>query len=152
MTWNLITVAFGDQKYKQGQQFLTKQAKEYGVNHIEYSDEDLFNSELYKEYPEWMSAENNYGWFTWKPYFILQAMENLKEGDKILDINGNKVTVNSIQEISGKENVYTIRTGLENFYASGILVDSAVKVAESFTRIHESGMELGNVNNIRYFL
>ena len=76
----------------------------------------------------------------------------LKEGDKILDINGNKVTVNSIQEISGKENVYTIRTGLENFYASGILVDSAVKVAESFTRIHESGFELGNVNNIRYFL
>ena len=76
----------------------------------------------------------------------------LKEGDKILDINGNKVTVNSIQEISGKENVYTIRTGLENFYAGGILVDSAVKVAESFTRIHESGMELGNVNNIRYFL
>ena len=84
MTWNLVTVAFGDQKYKQGQQFLTKQAKEYGVNHIEYSDEDLFNSELYKEYPEWMSAENNYGWFTWKPYFILQAMENLKEGDKVL--------------------------------------------------------------------
>ena len=76
----------------------------------------------------------------------------LKEGDKILDINGNKVTVNSIQEISGKENVYTIRTGLENFYAGGILVDSAVKVAESFTRIHESGMELGNVNNIRYFI
>ena len=83
MTWNLITVAFGDQKYKQGQRFLTKQASECNVNHIEYSDEDLFKSELYKEYPEWMSAENNYGWFTWKPYFILQAMENLKEGDKV---------------------------------------------------------------------
>ena len=79
MTWNLITVAFGDQKYKQGQRFLTKQASECNVNHIEYSDEDLFKSELYKEYPEWMSVENNYGWFTWKPYFILQAMENLKE-------------------------------------------------------------------------
>ena len=84
MTWNLITVAFGDKKYKQGQRFLTKQASECNVNHIEYSDEDLFKSELYKEYPEWMSAENNYGWFTWKPYFILQAMENLKEGDKVL--------------------------------------------------------------------
>ena len=83
MTWNLITVAFGDKKYKQGQRFLTKQASECNVNHIEYSDEDLFKSELYKEYPEWMSAENNYGWFTWKPYFILQAMENLKEGDKV---------------------------------------------------------------------
>ena len=37
MTWNLITVAFGDQKYKQGQRFLTKQASECNVNHIEYS-------------------------------------------------------------------------------------------------------------------
>ena len=31
-----------------------------------------------------MSPKNNYGWFTWKPYFILQAMEQLKEGDKVL--------------------------------------------------------------------
>ena len=76
----------------------------------------------------------------------------LKEGDEILDINGNKVTVNSIQRISGKEKVYTIMTGLENFYASGILVDSAVAVARQGTIIHESGMELGNVNNIRYFI
>jgi len=83
MTWNLITVAFGDKKYRQGQRFLTKQAKECDVNHIEYSDQDLFKSELYKEYPEWMSPKNNYGWFTWKPYFILQAMEKLEEGDKV---------------------------------------------------------------------
>ena len=41
MTWNLVTVAFGDQKYKQGQQFLTKQAKECDVNHIQYTDDDL---------------------------------------------------------------------------------------------------------------
>ena len=43
MTWNLITVAFGDQKYKQGQQFLTKQAKEHDVNHIQYTDDDLLS-------------------------------------------------------------------------------------------------------------
>ena len=57
MTWNLITVAFGDKKYRQGQRFLTKQAKECDVNHIEYSDQDLFKSELYKEYPKWMSPK-----------------------------------------------------------------------------------------------
>ena len=54
MTWNLVTVAFGDQKYKQGQQFLTKQAKECDVNHIQYTDDDLLKSELYKEYPDWI--------------------------------------------------------------------------------------------------
>ena len=83
MTWNLVTVAFGDKKYKQGQRFLTRQAKESNVNHIEYSDIDLIESELYKEYPEWMSADNNYGWFTWKPYFILKTMEDLQEGDTV---------------------------------------------------------------------
>ena len=83
MTWNLVTVAFGDKKYKQGQHFLTRQAKDCNVNHIEYSDIDLLESQLYKEYPEWMSANNNYGWFTWKPYFILKTMEDLQEGDKI---------------------------------------------------------------------
>ena len=85
MTWNLVTVAFGDKKYKQGQRFFNKTSKsECDVNHIEYSDEDLFKSELYKEYPEWMSAKNNYGWFTWKPYFILQGLWNkLEEGDKV---------------------------------------------------------------------
>ena len=55
MTWNLVTVAFGDKKYKQGQRFLTRQAKESNVNHIEYSDIDLIESELYKEYPESVS-------------------------------------------------------------------------------------------------
>ena len=83
MTWNLVTVAFGDKKYKQGQHFLTRQATECNVNHIEYSDIDLLESQLYKEYPEWMSAKNNYGWFAWKPYFILKTMEYLQEGDKI---------------------------------------------------------------------
>ena len=78
-----MTVAFGDQKYKQGQQFLTKQAKECNVNHIEYNDIDLLESQLYKEYPEWMSADNNYGWFTWKPYFILKLWKNFNDGDKV---------------------------------------------------------------------
>ena len=72
MTWNLVTVAFGDKKYKQGQHFLTRQAKDCNVNHIEYSDDDLINSELYKEYPEWMSAKNNYGWFTWETIFYFK--------------------------------------------------------------------------------
>ena len=84
MTWNLLTVAFGGGKYKQGQNFLGKQAKKCDINHIAFTDDDIFESELVKDNKEWFSKENGYGWFAWKPYAILKAMENLEEGDKIL--------------------------------------------------------------------
>ena len=81
MTWNVVTVAFGDEKYIKGQNFLKKQSENCNVNFIGYNETDLKESELCKEYPKWMS--DNHGWFTWKPYFILKSMEKLKEGDKI---------------------------------------------------------------------
>ena len=83
MTWNLLTVAFGSDKYKQGQTFLNRQTESCGINHIAYSKDDVFESELIEKNKEWFSEDNGYGWFAWKPYAILKAMENLEEGDKI---------------------------------------------------------------------
>ena len=87
MSWNLLTVAFGGDKYKQGQTFLNRQAEKSGLNHIAYTKDDIFESELVKENEEWFSKDNGYGWFAWKPYAILKAMENLEEGDKIFYID-----------------------------------------------------------------
>jgi hypothetical protein len=84
MTWNLLTVSFGNNKYRRGQSFLNKLSKQLGVNHFAVDEESLFNSEIYKENEEWFSKKNNYGHFAWKPYFLLQTMEKLEEGDKIL--------------------------------------------------------------------
>ena len=84
MAWNVVTVAFGDKKYKRGQRFLTRHSQKCDVDHIEYNELDLLESDLYNDIaPKWMSVENNYGWFAWKPYFILKTMESLNEGDKI---------------------------------------------------------------------
>ena len=58
MTWNLLTVAFGGDKYMQGQTFLNKQAEKCGVNHIAYKHDDIFESELVKQNEEWFSKEN----------------------------------------------------------------------------------------------
>jgi len=108
MTWNVITVAFGDKKYKRGQRFLTRHSRKCGVNHINYSEVDLLESDLSKEVaPEWMSADNNYGWFTWKPYFILKTMEKLQEGDKVffldaLDIYHPEI-FNYVDEVMGDD-------------------------------------------------
>jgi glycosyltransferase involved in cell wall biosynthesis len=73
MSWNLVTVAFGDKKYKKGQKFLENQSKNWKVNHIGFDETDLQ-----------VGHTNLHEWFAWKPYFILEAMKQLEEGDKIL--------------------------------------------------------------------
>ena len=83
MAWNVVTVAFGDKKYKRGQRFLNRHSQKCDANYFGYSEVDLLESDLYKQSPKWMSPENNYGWFAWKPYFLLKTMEKLQEGDKI---------------------------------------------------------------------
>jgi hypothetical protein len=55
MTWNLLTVSFGNNKYRRGQSFLNKLSKQLGVNHFAVDEESLFNSEIYKENEEWFS-------------------------------------------------------------------------------------------------
>ena len=66
MTWNVITVAFGDKKYKRGQRFLTRHSRKCGVNHINYSDVDLLESELYEHAPAVLDDFDF--WFDFKTY------------------------------------------------------------------------------------
>ena len=85
MTWNLVTVAFGDIQYRDGQNFLNQKAKELGVNSIRISEKEILDSDLYKDYKEneWMSSKDKYGWCAYKPYFLLKLMNELPEGDRI---------------------------------------------------------------------
>ena len=46
MAWNVVTVAFGDKKYKRGQRFLTRHSQKCDVDHIEYNELDLLESDL----------------------------------------------------------------------------------------------------------
>ena len=41
MTWNLLTVSFGNNKYRRGQSFLNKLSKQLGVNHFAVDEESL---------------------------------------------------------------------------------------------------------------
>ena len=52
MTWNVVTVAFGDKKYKKGQKFLDRHSQKCDANFIAYNDVDLLESDLCKQNPE----------------------------------------------------------------------------------------------------
>jgi len=89
MTWNIVTAAFSGQKFKRSQRFIDKIATSLGVRHFKFGDDDLFKSKFYEENKDWFlnsplaGKENKFGAFVWKPQFILEAMEQLEEGDKI---------------------------------------------------------------------
>ena len=84
MTWNLVTFTYGSNLFRKYQDFITDTVKESGVKSFKYNEEDLKNTEVYKQNPEYFTVEKKYGWCAWKPLLILETMKNLQEGDKIV--------------------------------------------------------------------
>ena len=83
MDWTLITAAFGDRKYHQGQVFLSRHADRCKIGHRSFSWDTIVDIPMVKENIEWFSKENNYGYFAWKPAILLDAMSNLPNGQMI---------------------------------------------------------------------
>jgi hypothetical protein len=50
-------------------------------NILSYSTDDLHGSTFYQLNRSILDAECGAGYWSWKPYFILEALEHLKEGD-----------------------------------------------------------------------
>ena len=97
MSWNIVTAALHGTKYKKGQRFIDKMASYMGVKHFAYGNDDLYKSQFYEDNKEWFETsplakkENKYGAFVWKPQFILDAMEQLEEGDKVFYVDSMDV-------------------------------------------------------------
>ena len=79
-------------------------------DHIMYGE----NNETYSIIPE--LALKNYG----------KHSQELKVGDKLSTLSGDKYIVNTIERYDGMHLTYTISTQYNNFYANDILVDSEI--------------------------
>ena len=82
MSWNLVTYA--NEKFVEQQDYLNTIAVTNGFNTIPYSREDIEKTEFYKDNKEILDSEMGDGYWLWKPYVILDAMNKLDEGDVIL--------------------------------------------------------------------
>ena len=89
MTWNLVTFAHGSSKFLDAQKFLTSFMKRNEINYISYGINYLKTTQFYQDNKDYLLESNKYGWCSWKPFFILEAMKSLNEGDKIVlcDVN-----------------------------------------------------------------
>lgn len=79
MTWNLVTYA--DEKFKDKQDYLNSIAVKHGINPISYNRSDIESTEFYQKNKEVLDQSIGSGYWLWKPYIILDAMNKLNDGD-----------------------------------------------------------------------
>ena len=107
MTWNLVSFAHGSKTFYDAQLFLSSFLEKYEVNSFRYNENDLKNTDFYEQHKDYLLEENKYGWCSWKPFFVLEAMKNLKEGDKVVLCDVNDVihpdVFSYVDEVMGED-------------------------------------------------
>ena len=89
MTWNLVT--FGDDKFKNKQDFLANYAESLGMTTHSYSYEWLTQQSFFKDNQNLFENSIAHGFFSWKPYILLDVFDKLDEGDIIFYCDTNDI-------------------------------------------------------------
>lgn len=84
MSWNLVTFAYGGKVFLEYQHFLSDLISQYNIRSFNYNVDHLKETEIYKNNKNYFVEDNKYGWCSWKPLLLLEAMKSLDEGDKIV--------------------------------------------------------------------
>lgn len=81
---NVHLVSYATPNFESVRQELNLSANQFGIsNHFSYATTDLRNSEFYSQNRSILDETCGAGYWAWKPYFILQAMGHLCEGDTL---------------------------------------------------------------------
>lgn len=95
-------VSFADKYFYKSQQELIKSAKYYGFNNFFcYSDIWLRKQkDFYSANKSILNQKRGAGYWLWKPYIILDALNRIDENDILIYIDSGAKFVNPISEIS----------------------------------------------------
>ena len=85
MTWHLVT--FADEKFKEKQHALSEQGKSIGFVPHSYTHDWLKKTEFYEQNKFILDQPRGLGYWLWKPYIILDAMNKAKDGDVVFYID-----------------------------------------------------------------
>ena len=85
MTWHLVT--FADEKFKEKQDALSEQGRSVGFVPHSYTHDWLKKTEFYEQNKFILDQPRGLGYWLWKPYIILDAMNKAKDGDVVFYID-----------------------------------------------------------------
>lgn len=89
MNWNLVT--FSDEKFKSKQEFLNTYSKNIGLKTFSYTYDWLKEQSFYQDSKDVFENSVGKGFFSWKPYILLDAMSKFSEGDIVFYCDTNDI-------------------------------------------------------------
>jgi len=82
---SVTLISFSTKEYSLSQRLLNTSARLCGVdNCISYTREDLLKTEFYRQHSNILDEKRGAGYWLWKPYYILETLNSLNEGDNLV--------------------------------------------------------------------
>jgi len=81
MNWHLVSYA--DENFAEQQKFLHKIHNEKFIHHP-FSRKHLETTDFYEDNKEILDQKTGAGWWIWKPYYILETLKSINDGDYLI--------------------------------------------------------------------
>jgi len=117
MSWNLVT--FADENFYKRQDFLNMFAKQKcKMNTHPYTWEEIQKTDFYEENKGIFEEAVGKGYFLWKPYILLDAMNKLDDGDIIMYCDTNDMfhpqLPQAVEQLMGGDECLLLLGGFPN--------------------------------------
>lgn len=96
----ILAINYSDENFKKKQKYNTKTAYKKGKADrvIEYSPKDI-DEKFYEKHKEILDEKRGGGYWLWKPYIILKALDEIKEGDYLFYCDSGAFYVKRIKNL-----------------------------------------------------
>ncbi|SFO22136.1 hypothetical protein SAMN04487831_11277 [Pseudobutyrivibrio sp. UC1225] len=142
----ILAINYANDKYKVSQKYNSKTALRNGADKVvEYSPSSI-DGLFRKENEEIMSAIRGDGYWLWKPYIILDALDKVKQGDYVIYADSGSAYVNNIKkliaslELSKQDIMIFSLSKKEKYYSKR---DAFVLLDCDFPEYYESPQRIG---------
>lgn len=93
-------VNYATDRFLKAQKRLNRSARKFGIDHcLSYTNRDILQTEFYQKNKDILNQERGAGYWLWKPYIILQALEQANEGDIIIYSDSGAEIIASLQPL-----------------------------------------------------
>ncbi len=93
-------VNYATNRFFKAQKRLNKSARKFGIDHsLSFTDKDILQTEFYQKNKQILNQERGGGYWLWKPYIILQALEQAEDGDVVIYSDSGAEIIASLQPL-----------------------------------------------------
>ena len=93
-------VSFSTPQYRLSQKRLEASALKFGIDELHsFTEKSLKKSNFYKEHYTIFKQPRGFGYWLWKPYYILETLKKIDTGDVVLYVDAGNEVISNLQPL-----------------------------------------------------